>query len=118
MKYYEEGVGFEEDGLLGGTEFPTELRNVNVGASASITRGDLLCGSSMSGVFAPVGSASDASKVLLIANEDFTATSLSAVTSAYSAGVFNKEKINVAGGSIADFEQALRQQNIHLRSLK
>lgn len=114
MKYYEEGVGFEEDALLGGTEFPTELRNVNVGASATIERGDLLCGSSMSGVFAPVGSASDASKILMIANEDFVADSLNAVTSAYASGRFNRSKINCAGGSIADFEAELRKQNIHL----
>lgn len=118
MKYYEEGVGFEEDGLLGGTEFPTELYNVSISSGASLSRGDLICGSSMSGVFAPVSSASDASKILMIANEDFTATSLSAVTSAYSAGVFNREKIICAGGSIADFEQELRKQGIWLTSLK
>lgn len=118
MKYFKEVEGFRADELLGGTEFPTELYNVSLSSGASVHRGDLLCGESMSSVFAPVSSASDANKVLMIANEDFVADSLNAVTSAYSAGVFNREKINLAGGSIADFEQALRQQNIHLRSLK
>ena len=114
MKYYEEGVGFEEDALLGGTEFPTELYNVSISSGASIERGYLLCGSSMSGVFAPVGGASDASKILMIANEDFTATSLNAVTSAYASGRFNRSKITCAGGSIADFEAEMRKQNLHL----
>lgn len=118
MKYYEEGIGFEEDALLGGTEFPTELYNVSISSGASIERGYLLCGSSMSGVFAPVSSASDASKILMIANEDFVADSLNAVTSAYAAGKFNRSKIKCAGGSIADFEQELRKQGIWLTSLK
>lgn len=114
MKYYEEGVGFEEDGLLGGVEFPTELYNVSISSGASLSRGDLICGSSMSGVFAPVGGASDANKILLVANEDFVADSLNAVTSAYASGKFNRSKINVAGGSIADFEAEMRKQNLHL----
>ena len=114
MKYYEECTGFEEDALLGGTEFPTELYNVSVSSSASLSRGDLICGSSMSGVFAPVGGASDASKILMIANEDFVADSLHAVTSAYASGKFNRSKINCAGGSIADFEAEMRRQNLHL----
>ena len=118
MKYYEEFDGFREDALLGGTEIATEIYNVNVGASASLSRGDLICGSSMSSIFAPVSSASDANKILLIAAEDFVADSLHAVTSAYSAGKFNREKINVANGDLADFEASLREQNIHLTSLR
>ena len=118
MKYYEEFDGFREDALLGDTSFPVELYNVNVGASASLSRGDLICGESMSSIFAPAGTANDAEKILMIAAEDFVADSLHAVTSAYSAGKFNREKINVANGDLADFEASLREQNIHLTSLR
>ena len=118
MKYVEEFDGFREDALLGGTEFPVELYNVNVGASASLSRGDLICGSSMSSIFAPVSGASDANKILLIAAEDFVADSLHAVTSAYASGKFNKERVACAGGSIDDYAAEMRKQNLHLTSLK
>lgn len=114
MKYIEEFEGFREDGLLGGTEYPVDLINVSLTAGASVSRGDLLCGSSFSAVFAPVGGASDASKILLIASEDFVADSLNAVTPAYSSGKFNRNKITCAGGSISDYEAEMRKQNIHL----
>ena len=120
MKYVEEVNGWEEDALLAGTEFPTELYNVSLSAGASVSRGDLLCSNSMSGVFDVVGGASDATKVLCIAAEDFTADSLNAVTQAYASGVFNREKIKFGGASLTTdpFEQALRTQNLHLRGLK
>ena len=121
MKYGCETVnGWEEDALLAGTEFPTEIFNVSLNSGASISRGDLLCSSSMSGVFSIAG-ASDATKILCIAAEDFTADSLHAVTQAYFSGVFNREKIKFGGNSsvtIDTFEQALRTQNLHLRGLK
>ena len=120
MKYVEVVNGWEEDALLAGTEFPTEIFNVSLSSGASVSRGDLLCAGSMSGVFAPVSSASDATKVLLISAEDFVADSLSTVTQAYASGVFNREKIKFGGASLTTepFEQALRTQNIHLRGLK
>lgn len=121
MKYVEEVNGWEEDGLLGGLEFPVELYNVSVGSSASISRGDLLCGNSMSGVFDVVGGASDASKILAIAAEDFIADSLSTVTQAYFSGKFNREKLTFGGNSSVDisaFESEMRKQNLHLTSLK
>lgn len=121
MKYVEEVNGWEEDGLLGGLEFPTELYNVSVGSSASISRGDLLCGNSMSGVFDVVGGASDATKVLCIAAEDFVADSLDAVTQAYFSGKFNREKITFGGNSsltTAPFEAEMRKQNLWLTKLQ
>lgn len=119
MKYVEEVNGWEEDALLAGTEFPTEIFNVSLSSGASVSRGDLLCSNSMSGVFSIAG-ASDATKVLCIAAEDFVADSLSTVTQAYASGVFNREKIKFGGASLTTepFEQALRTQNIHLRGLK
>ena len=118
MKYVEEFTGFREDALLGGTEIATEIYNVRTSDNASLSRGDLICGSSMSGVFAPVSGAADANKILLIAAEDFVADSLHAVTSAYAAGKFNREKLTCAGGSIADFEFEMRKQGLWLTSLK
>ncbi|MBR0061000.1 MAG: hypothetical protein IJP68_05915 [Selenomonadaceae bacterium] len=120
MEYFKTVNGWEEDALLAGTEFPVEIYNVSVGSSASLSRGDLICAGSMSGVFAPVGSASDATKVLMIAADDFVADSLSTVTRAYASGVFSREKIKFGGASLTTdpFEQALRTQNIHLRGLQ
>lgn len=121
MKYVETIAGWEEDGLLAGSEEAIGINNVNVSASATLERGDLICAGSLSGVFAPVGSASDAGKVLMIAADDFTADSLSTVTQAYSSGVFNRERIKFGGNSsltTEPFEQALRIQNIHLRGLQ
>ena len=120
MEYFKTVNGWEEDALLAGTEFPVEIYNVSVGSSASLSRGDLICAGSMSGVFAPVSSAGDASKVLMIAADDFVADSLSTVTRAYASGVFSREKIKFGGASLTTdpFEQALRTQNIHLRGLQ
>ena len=115
--YIEKYDGYEEDGLIS-VAFPTSINNVKVAANASLSRGDLLCGESMSGIFGPVASNDDAAKILMIAAEDFVADSLNAVTSAYSAGEFNREKISCAGGSITDFEAEMRKQNLHLTSLK
>ena len=121
MKYSCETVnGWEEDGLLGGIEFPTEIFNVSLSSGASVSRGDLLCGNSMSGVFSIAG-ASDASKILAIAAEDFVADSLDAVTQAYFSGKFNREKITFGGNSsvdISSFENEMRKQNLHLTSMK
>ena len=117
MKYTATVDGWSADELLADTNFPVEVYNVSVGSSASLSRGDLICAGSMSGVFAPVSSASDAGKVLMIAADDFVADSLSTVTRAYAAGTFSREKITFGGASLTTepFEQALRLQNIHLR---
>ena len=120
MKYVEEVNGWEEDGLLGGFEFPTEIYNVSLSAGASVSRGDLLCSNSMSGVFSIAG-ASDASKILLFAAEDFVADSLNAVTQAYASGKFNREAITFGGNSsvdISNFESEMRKQNLYLTSIK
>ena len=118
MKYLEEFDGFRADELLGGTEYPVEIFNVKTASNASLSRGDLICGSSMSGTFSLVSGAADANKILLIAAEDFVADSLHAVTSAYASGKFCREKINVANGDLADFEASLREQGLWLTSLK
>ena len=121
MAYAEVFEGVKRDELQGGCEVPVRIWNVNVGASAAISRGDLLCGTSMSGIFSVVGGASDASKILTIAATDLTADSLGGVAQVYSSGVFNREKITFGGNSalkVEDFEPELRRQNIHLTSIQ
>lgn len=118
MKYFETVTGVEYDELLGGTEQPVELWNVTCSSSATLTRGDLICAGSASGVYSVVGGASDASKVLAICAADNDGAS---ITSAYVSGRFNRDKITFGGAStinISDFEQSLRTQNIHLTALK
>lgn len=120
MKYTDTVAGWSADELLAGTEFPTEIFNVSLSSGASISRGDLLCSSSMSGVFSIAG-ASDATKILCIAAEDFTADSLHAVTQAYFSGKFNRNKLTFGGNSsvdLSDFEQEMRKQNLHLTKMQ
>lgn len=115
-KYFETVSGVAHDELVAGTEYPVEVWNVSCASTASLERGDLICASSMSGVWSIVGGASDASKCLAIcaaANEGAT------VTQAYAAGTFSREKVRLQDGlNIADFEEPLRKDNIHLRKLK
>lgn len=121
MKYVENVEGWSADELLADPARPVDIYHVVVGEGATLERGDLICAGSLSGVFAPVSSASDASKVLLIAADDFVADSLSTVTRAYASGVFNRERIKFGGSSsltTAPFEAELRKQNIHLRGLQ
>ena len=120
MKYITELTGFDPDELIGGLEETPEIINVQVDSAASISRGDLICAASMSSIFAPVESAEDASKILMIAANDFTADSLHTVTQAYSGGKFNREKITFGGASLSllPFEAELRKQNIIVTSLK
>ena len=115
MKYIESAVGYEADELQGGVEYALETYVVNVESGASISRGDLLAGMSMSGVFSIAG-ASDASKVLMIAAEDFVADSLNTATVAYGSGKFNRDKITFGGTSLSidPFEGELRKQGIIL----
>lgn len=116
-KYFETVSGVAHDELVAGTEYPVEVWNVSCASTASLERGDLICASSMSGVWSVVGGASDATKCLAIcaaSNEGAT------VTQAYAAGTFNRERVTFGGNSAlttTPFEQSLRTQNIHLRTL-
>lgn len=122
MAYAEVFDGVQKDELLGGNEVGIRLYNVKVGANAEIERGDLLCGASIGGAFSLVGSAADASKILTIAAEDYTADSLGGAVTAYSSGVFNRERVRfgaAAASLTADtFENEMRKQNLHLTSIK
>ena len=109
------------DELFGGGDgFPVELINVEIASDTTVTRGELLAGDTPKGTFAAITSTDDAEKYLVIAAENYTAAdSDSTVTSCYSAGKFNREKIILAEGlDIDNFENALRKQNIILTSLK
>ena len=109
------------DELFGGGDgFPVEIINVQLASDSTVTRGTIIAGDTPKSTFAAVSSAADAEKFLAVVAEDFTATdSDSSVTSAYSAGKFNREKLILADGlDINDFENALRKQNIILTSIK
>ena len=114
--------GIQRDELSGGTDgsFQT-IWNVNVGASAAIERGMLLAADKPTGEFKLVSDASDASKVLVVARDNFTADETHTVTQAYASGKFNRERIILGGTSaltIEPFEDQLRKSNIHLTSIK
>lgn len=121
-KYFYETDGISRDELSGGGDgIPQETWNVNVGASAAIERGMLLCADSPTDEFSLVATADDAQKVLAIAREDFTADAEHTVTQAFVSGKFNREKIILGGDSsltIDAFENELRKQNLHLTALK
>lgn len=109
--------GIKRDELMGGADgIPVSIRNVEVSSDTTIQRGMLLASATTFGVFAPATS-SDTSKVLVIAEKDFTADSDLHVTQAYTSGKFNREKI-ILDGNIDDFENELRKQNIILTSIK
>lgn len=120
-EYFWETDGIDRDELSGGAEAPLTVWNVNVGASAVIERGQLLCADSPTDDFALVSSAGDASKVLGVAVSNFTADADHTVTQIYSSGKFNRERIILGGDSsltLDTFENELRRQNIHLTSIK
>lgn len=120
-KYFWATDGIERDELSGGPEAPLTVWNVNVGASAVIERGQLLCADSPTDEFALVSSSGDASKVLGVAVADFTADADHTVTSIYVSGKFNRERIKLGGDSsltLDTFANELRRQNIHLTSVK
>lgn len=121
MDYYGTFSGITRDELAGGGVIPQDIWNINVGASAVIERGMLLGASSATSEFAPVSSAADATKVLVIARDNFVADADHKVTQAYSSGTFHREKIKLGGTSaltLEPFEDQLRKSNIHLRSLQ
>ena len=132
--WYEEVMGFAEDGLIAHTAIQTILHNVKV--SAAVVRGQLICRGS-DGKYSPVTENADASKVLAIAANNFTPSEDNNVTQAYVKGCFNVEKVYVGTdppyslGHLSDvevlvgeaidletFRQALRTQSIWLTSLK
>lgn len=120
-KYFWTTDGIERDDLHAGGVIPVDVWNINVGGeSAVIERGMLMCADTPTGEFTQVTSAGGASKVLVIARDDFTVDATHKVTQAYSSGTFHAEKIKLGGESltIEPFVEALRKENIHLRHLK
>ena len=121
-EYFATFDGIQRDELSGGTDgsFQT-IWNVNVGMSAAIERGMLLAADTPTGEFKLVSDASDASKVLVVARDNFTADKEHTVTQAYAAGKFNRERIILGGTSALTtepFEDALRKSDIYLTSIK
>lgn len=105
------------DELLGGTYRPVTYANIKVAADAEIKRGDLMAGDNPTAEF-HLATSSDTAVTLCIARDNFTASSDCAVTTAYTGGVFNREKIRLdAGADINNFEAELRRQNIELTAL-
>ena len=118
-RFFGQRDGIKRDELCGGAEQLMSIRNIEVAADAEIKRGTLLASATTYGVFAPVTSASDTSKVLVIAEKDFAADSDHSITQAYTEGKFNREKIILKSDlNIDDFENELRRQNIFLTSIK
>lgn len=122
-EYFGTFDGIQRDELSGGTDgsFQT-IWNINVGASAAIKRGMLLASDTPTGEFKLVSDASDASKVLVIARDNFTADADGhTVTQAYASGKFNRERIILGGTSaltLEPFEDQLRKSNIHVTSIQ
>ena len=109
--------GIKRDELCGGAEQLMSIRNIEVAADAEIKRGMLLNSATTFGVFAPADS--DTTKVLVVAEKDFTADSDHTVTQAYTSGKFNREKIILSEGlNIDDYEESLRKVDIYLTSIK
>lgn len=134
MGYYEEVMGFEEDGLLAHTGIAAFVQNVKV--SSAVVRGQLICRGD-DGKYSPVTENADASKVLAIAANNFSPTDDNNVTQAYVRGNFCLEKVYagddppyslgaldsievLVGENLAleTFRQALRVQGIWLTTLK
>ena len=135
MNYYDEVMGFKEDGLIAHSAIQSIVHNVKV--SAAVVRGLLICRGA-DGKYSPVTENADASKTLAIAATDFTPTDDSNVTQAYVRGVFNAEKVYVGDaepyvalgkvddvevliGEALDFEtfkQSLRSQGIWLMEVQ
>lgn len=121
-EYFGQFDGIVRDELSGGADasFQT-IWNVTVAADAEIKRGMLLAADTPTGEFKLVTDASDASKVLVIARDNFTADEEHKVTQAYAAGKFNRERIIVGGDdtlTTEPFEDALRKSDIYLTGIK
>ena len=121
-EYFWSISGIERDELAGGGDgIPESIWNVNVGASAVIERGMLLCADSPTAEWSQVTSTVDAGKVFGIARDNYEAGGNSAaVTQVYASGKFNRERIKLGGDStltLEPFENELRKQNIHVTSI-
>ena len=108
---------FNADELQGGTAVPFDLVNFKVAAGTEIKRGMLLASSAASEEFTPA-EAGDENKMLVIARENFKATATSNITTGYTSGIFNREKIIAGEGVLEAVENGLRRQDIRLTSLK
>ena len=107
------------DELFGGGDgFPVETKNVKVASDAVVTRGNILASATDDGTYS-LATAADVGKSLVIAAENFIADSDNTVTTAYSAGKFNRNRLTAdTDTTIATLETELRRQNIILTSLK
>ncbi len=112
MKYLETIESVKRDELFAGVEIPAITENVSLASGAQFKRGCILGGAS--GVFAPVTSAADAEKVLVIAAEDIESGTTVATT--YVSGIFNTAKLSTGDSVVSalDFKDALRDGNILL----
>jgi len=117
MAYFEKVESIKRDELFAGIEVPVRLENVSLSGGA--VRGEILASSISGGVFAGVSSSLDAEKVLVIAAEDVTDTQ-TVVTSAYTSGDFNLQKLSTASSvvSAADFKENLRKVDIIISNTK
>lgn len=119
--YFWQTDGIQRDELTGGGVQPVDIWNVNVGASAVIERGMLLGADSPLGEWSQVTGTADTLKTFGIARDNFVADEEHRVTTVYSSGTFNREKIILGGDSsltLDTFENELRRQNIHLTSIQ
>lgn len=107
------------DELFGGGDgFPVETKNVTVASDTNIFRGSILASATDAGTYS-LATAADTGKSLVIAAEDFVADSDNTVTTAYSAGKFNRERLIAdTDTTITALETELRRQNIILTSIK
>ena len=79
MKYYEESMGFTEDGLLSGKSISTIIYNVKV--TTSVVRGQIICRGEDG--WSPATENDDAQKPLAIVAATFTPDDTHKVTQAY-----------------------------------
>lgn len=114
--------GITRDELAGSPGVLQDIWNVNVGASAVIERGMLLCADSPTAEWAQVTSTVDAAKILGVARDNFEAGGNSAaVTQVYASGTFNRERIKLGGDSsltIEPFVKPLKEQGIRLTHIE
>lgn len=108
----------KRDELFGGMSGKqVVIRNVTVAEDAEIKRGMILAADKTFGTY-HLATASDVDKVLAVARDNFKASEGNVVTSAYTSGVFNRERLILAeGADIDDFEESLRKVDIHLTSI-
>lgn len=116
MKYAGKFEGIKRDELIGGNA-PISYKNYEVAEGAEVKRGMIMAANSVTGIYKEA-TASDGGKYLLIARDDFTADSETKVTTGMISGEFNREGLKAESAVIDALELPLRQQNIHLTSIK